>query len=284
VAPDVPALQAAHARARAAWPGVEVELAEFAAWVTERGTDEASLEGLHTDDLYLACACARSDRAALRLFEARFGPRAEAAARGLDGDRDFASEVAQRVRTRLFTPRSDGGAPRITEYRGRGPLAAWVGVTATRLGLTLLREQKRAGRYDDERWAAALVAPITGDLEIDYLKEAHRGDLQRALEGACVDLPARERTVLRLAFVEGLTIDDIGGMYGVHRATAARWIQRGRAALMDLTRARLVQILNVSPEELSSFDRLLRSQLEVSLHGLFGEDEAAAEAGPDDGG
>lgn len=270
---DPSALSAAFDRARAAWPGVDVDRDTLAEWVRQRMSDDTRLEDLHVEDLYLACACARSDRAALRVFEARLVPRAEAAARGLDGDRDFASEVVQRLRTRLFTPRDDGGPPRIAEYRGRGPLAAWVGVTATRLGLTLLREQKRANRYDDERWAAALVAPITGDLELDYLKDTHRGDLQRALQEATERLPARERTVLRLAFVDGLTIDDIGGMYGVHRATAARWIQRGRATLLDLTRTRLREILDVSPEELSSFDRLLRSQLDVSLSGLFPESD-----------
>lgn len=267
--PERGALQVAWTRARDAWPGIEVTLGDYAQWVSERAPQGGSIEGLHTDDLYLACACARSDRAALRAFERKIIPRAEAAARGLEADGDFASEVVQRLRTRLLIPRDDGGGSRISEYRGRGPLAAWVGVTATRVGLTLLRELKRSHRYDDERWAAALVVPVTGDIELDHLKDRHRDDFKRALQDACASLPARERTVLRLAFVEGMTIDDIGSIYDVHRATAARWLAKGRAGLFDLTRERLAAILQVPAEEFSSFDRLLRSQLEVSLQGLL---------------
>jgi len=262
------AIDEAYAAARETWPGVELDRQVFAAWVDERS--ESSTVPPYARDLYLACACARGDAAGVRAFERELVPKAAAAARALEPESDFVSEVVQRLRTRLLGPRIDG-VPRIADYGGRGPLAGWVGVTATRLGLSLLRELKRAQRFDDERWAAALAAPVTDDLELDYLKERHREDFVRALSDACGGLPARERTVLRMHFVEGLNIDRIGQIYGVHRATAARWLAKGRHTLYAETRRRLATALALSEDDFSSFDRLLRSQLDVSLPGLFAD-------------
>ena len=76
-APEASALEARlrelHGAARAAWPAFSVEAAEFVRCAAERldvtiGLDEA-LTRLRASDLYLACACARGDSAALRAFE-----------------------------------------------------------------------------------------------------------------------------------------------------------------------------------------------------------------------
>jgi RNA polymerase sigma-70 factor (ECF subfamily) len=42
---------------------------------------------------------------------------------------------------------------------------------------------------------------------------------------------------LRLSFVDRLTVDDLGELYGVHRATAARWLQRACEELSSRMRA-----------------------------------------------
>lgn len=254
----------------ARWPGVDVEQSRFLTHLERCLGDDARLAGdLHLHDLYLAVACADGDAAGLRAFEASVMGQTVGAIRSLDSQDAFVDEVQQRVRTRLLVGDGDK-PPRIAEYRGRGPLAAWVTVTAVRTGLTLLRESKRAGRFADERWAEAIVLPQTGDPELDHLKARYRVELGEALARACAALQDRERAVLRMYFIDGLNIDKIGRVYGVHRSTVARWIARTRDQLSAATRQHLVEDLAIAREELSSLDRLVRSQLDVSLDGLLG--------------
>lgn len=254
----------------ACWPGVAVPQARFVAHLAQLLGDDAEQAGeLHLQDLYLAMACAAGDAAALKAFEAAVMGQTLGAIRSLDSQAAFVDEVQQRVRTRLLVG-EDGKPPRIAEYRGRGPLAAWVTVTAVRTGLTLMREGKRANRFGDERWAEAIVLPQTGDPELDHLKARYRVELGEALAAACATLQDRERAVLRMYFIDGLNIDKIGRVYGVHRSTVARWIARTRDLLSEATRSHLVEDLALPREELSSLDRLVRSQLDISLDGLLG--------------
>jgi RNA polymerase sigma-70 factor (ECF subfamily) len=65
--------------------------------------------------------------------------------------------------------------------------------------------------------------------------------------------------------IDGLTIDDIGAIYRVHRATAARWLVGIRDKLVEQTRGRLAAKLGVDTEEAASIVRLVQSQLDVSV-------------------
>jgi RNA polymerase sigma-70 factor (ECF subfamily) len=264
------------ARARARWPDIELDEADYVAHA--RGHAGGRADGptkLHLEDLFLACACARRDEPALRIFEATVLPAADAAVRSLDGGEGFVDEVRQRLRTKLLVGESDQLA-KIAEYAGRGALVAWVTVASVRTGLSLLRETKRADKYAGDAWAEILALPDTGDIEVEYLKGRYRQDFAAGFTDACAKLPARDRTILRMHFMDGLNIDQIGQIYGVHRATVARWIAKSRSALFEGTRTYLVQHLALQPAEFSSFDRLVRSQLDVSLGGLFGSDDELA--------
>ncbi len=277
------ALHGAWTRAHARHPDVQLELGDYRAHALAVGvgTRGEGLAKVHLDDLFVACACAKKDNAALRFFEHEVLSAADGAVRGLDGSASFVDEVRQRVRAKLLVGSSDA-PPRIAEYAGRGALVAWVTVAAVRTGLSLLRETKRAEKYAGDGWAEALALPDTGDVEIDYMKERYREQFQSGLIEACGKLPARDRTILRLHFVDGLNIDQIGVIYEVHRATVARWIAKCRTALLEATRQFLTEHLAVSPSEISSLDRLVRSQLDVSLGALFGDaEDPPADAGSD---
>jgi RNA polymerase sigma-70 factor (ECF subfamily) len=54
-------------------------------------------------------------------------------------------------------------------------------------------------------------------------------------------------------------------MYGVNRATAARWLVAARQSLLERARAAMRASLGSSEEELESLALLLQSQLHVSL-------------------
>ncbi|MBZ0236411.1 MAG: helix-turn-helix domain-containing protein, partial [Deltaproteobacteria bacterium] len=111
---------------------------------------------------------------------------------------------------------------------------------------------------------------VAHDPELALLKARYAGELEAALRRAGEALTERERALLRLAFVDGLNVDQVGDVYGVHRATAARWIARARTRVFELTRDDLRARLALTPTEFESVVRLVRSQVELSLTRLFG--------------
>jgi RNA polymerase sigma-70 factor (ECF subfamily) len=71
---------------------------------------------------------------------------------------------------------------------------------------------------------------------------------------------------LKLYFVQGLTVEEIGRMEGTHKSTVSRWLARTRAAVLAEVRRKLGAQLKLSPAELDSLIGAMRSQLHVSLH------------------
>ena len=65
-------------------------------------------------------------------------------------------------------------------------------------------------------------------------------------------------------------MDEIAGLYGVHRATAARWVDRIRDKLEVETKRRLRERTGLAGAELDSAVRLVQSRLEVSFRRLLG--------------
>src|SRR5262249_564583 len=135
----------------------------------------------------------------------------------------------------------EDAGPRLGLYAGRGPLRAWVGVAAARTALMLRRSQQRTREVsaDEDDWAGALATISTNNPELELLKRQYAAAFGVALRDAVGGLEPRQRTVLRMSFVDGLSIDEIGAVYAVHRATAARWIQRACDTLFEKTRALL---------------------------------------------
>ena len=62
-------------------------------------------------------------------------------------------------------------------------------------------------------------------------------------------LDQRQRNVLQMNLVQGLSIDEVGRVYAVHRATAARWVSAAREQLVSQTRTRLAERLNLQSNE-----------------------------------
>src|SRR5687767_14731207 len=110
------------AAARRDLPAIALDERRFRAWLVER-IDPAELEHgqLAAGDLWLACACAHGDRAAVAALEA--GPLASVAgalARMARGD-GLEEEALQILRHKMLVERP----PRIASYRGEGSLASW---------------------------------------------------------------------------------------------------------------------------------------------------------------
>lgn len=258
-------ISAAFSQGQTAWPGTTLTHAAFAAYVATLDLAAISKYG---DDLFLACACVTGDSQAIAAFEQHILSAAQVAVRAIDTSSEFVQEATQRVRTALLVA-EPGQIPKIGTYAGRGPLRALIGVTAARTALMMKRSAARAKDGPDDNWERALSAATTGNPELDLLKRQHAALFSEALRHAAHALEPRMRAALRMHFTDGLSIDEIGVAYAVHRATAARWIVKAKEDLYTGTRAYLAAKLAMSETEFARMSALVQSQLDVSLSQLF---------------
>jgi RNA polymerase sigma-70 factor (ECF subfamily) len=260
------------AAASAAEPELALDEAAFAEHVAKlEGSGATALDEASPADVALAWAAARGDARAIAAIERRHMPAVRIAVARVLGD-DRAEHAMQQVRTKLFV--REDGPPRIAEYQGRGSLPGWLRVVAVRAALSLRRKSKRAeDREASDEPLIELAGPL--DPELDGLKSRYRGELKSAFQSALAALSARDRNLLRMHFVERLTIDELGVIHSVHRATIARWIAALRERLFDATRDDLTRRLGVDRAEFDSLVALVRSQLDVSLHRFLDVDDDA---------
>jgi len=254
------------ATARAACPGVVLDERTFVHYLGERaaGTGAEWLVELPAGDLYLACACAAGNPAAIALLEQRYFPAVEAIVRG-KLSATLADEALQRVREHLLV----GPGAHIRDYAGRGELGKWLTITAVRAGLRVIREQRREVAPDDGELDA--LVDSGGDVELAHLRARYSADFKLAFADAFAELTARERNLLRHNVLDGLGIDAIAELHGIHRSTASRWLTAARDDLIKRTKAALRARLRISPTEVESILKVLADQVDVTLEGLLRE-------------
>ncbi len=262
-------LAAVLAQAEHEWGPLGLSQDDFVRYLGERLPAERSIaEGLatlHGPDLYLACACAFGSRPALALFERHFIPTIDPHLAKVDRSPSFVDEARQRVRERLLVG-VDGRPPKIAQYTGQGALRAWLRVSAVRTALTMVRRRKP----DAEASAGGLeLQPAAGDVELELLRRRHARDLEAAFAGALASLSVDDRNIMRLHYLDGLTIEQIARTYGMSRAGAGRALLRIRAVLLDEAKRLLGERLRLPPTELDSALALLRSHMQVSLRSLL---------------
>jgi RNA polymerase sigma-70 factor (ECF subfamily) len=224
------------------------------------------LKTARAEDLALAHACARGDQAALATFEKLyFGEIDRALLKVKKGsvDRD---DFAQRIRERLFVA-TDGKSPRIESYAGQGDLRTWFRVAMTR---ALINEATRPNRDDpteDEELAA--MPAQNADPELELLRRKYTEEFKASFARALSSMEARDKAILGYVFVQKLGIDALAEVYDIHRATAARWVQRAREGLVAGVRADLEANLRVQKSELESILRLVDGEVDLSVRRLL---------------
>ncbi|MEM6990199.1 MAG: hypothetical protein AAF721_06875 [Myxococcota bacterium] len=239
--PDTPAMVDAVRRAAECWPQTfkrsSVDALEFA----------------------LAAACAAGCRHAMAVFERRYLEPATAAVRirGLQGD--ALAEVTQRVRVRLLVNLRDG-APVILAYAGGGRLGSLVRVVMIREAARL-----RSAPQPAELTFEAIEARGT-DAPTVLRSRAQAATAKRAFERAARQLRPKDRSVLRLHYARQVPCPRIASMFGVHRVTAARWIESAR---INLLRRFSCELQRIAPEltraQRERFDAWFQTNVELSL-------------------
>jgi RNA polymerase sigma-70 factor (ECF subfamily) len=229
-------------------------------------------DALFHDDLAWARALAAAQPAALARYEAELVPMiaAQLGRRGLSDD--AIADVQQTLRVRLLV--GDGDGPAIARYEGRSALRSWVLVSALREAVRVRRRAQREPAFEDDALMALAERgePAVLDADRDRYRAAFRVAFRAALQG----LLPRDRVLLRMHLLDGLTIDQIGALQGAHRATVARWIERARAEVSRSVRRLLMKQLGVDPFEVEELLRWVHSRIDLSLEPLAAVSTAPA--------
>lgn len=250
------------AAARAAWPELAVDPEGFVAYVLARATPSGLPPLAHAEDLWLACACVTGVPGATACFQRRFEPIIARVLARRRASLALADDARQGVYERLLVGH-DGQPPKIAEYQGSGRLESWVATTAANSLLMLQRADAR--RREHVARAENEPLPVPLDPELELLRARYQAPLEEAIVASLAALSDRERTLLRLHLGKRLSIDTLGAMYGVNRATAARWLVAARRSLLERARASIRETLGLSSREYESLGAVLKSQLDVSL-------------------
>jgi RNA polymerase sigma-70 factor, ECF subfamily len=245
------------------WPEVRLSREDFAAHVAAlRRQGEAPSDDdvcLHGADLFLVTACLTGESRALAAFERDFLAGLARTVSGIDRAPSFGAEVVQQLRERLLCPPQQ----RLRSYTGAGSLVGWLRVAAKRLALDLKRREGTASRHTEQ--LASVLVNASRNPEWELVRRRFRQPMEAALGEALDALPPRERMVLRLYLLRKENIAAIGKLYGVHRATVARWIVAAQQSVAAAVTARLGSELGFTASQCRSLARELQSSLELSL-------------------
>ena len=269
--PSDSTLDALVQRARAQHPDIALAPERFATFLAARlpaaGEKGAAADALHIADLYLACAYSLGIQTAQERVEAEHFSRIARRLGRMTVPHLAIADILQELRCRLVELQDPAALSR--GYSGRGSLGGWLFVTAVRTAeRRLMRTQKELIEHEATLGAHDRLARAL-DPEMEHLLHSCKETFESAMREGLAALSSRERNLLRYHFLEHFSIDRLAEIYGVHRATAARWIARAQKHLADETHARFAAKIPLAKGSMPRLIELIRSRLDLSLSGVL---------------
>jgi len=154
-----------------------------------------------TSDADLMAQLAEGNPAAMDLLYDRYNRPVYSFAYRMLGDREHAEDLLQEVFLRAWRRGS-----RFSETRGS--LISWLLSITHNMAIDELRKQQRRPRKADASEPETLLASIQDAAE-PVESQAILADRQRVVRNAMADLPGSQRTVLEMAYFNGLTQREI---------------------------------------------------------------------------
>ena len=209
---------------------------------SERPTVEAAesyFRTLHLEDLGLACALGDGSERAWEQFVCDYRPVLQAAARSIvgAGGEARARELADSLYAELYGVNRSGGDGRnslFDYFHGRSRLATWLRSILAQRHVDALRASQRMESLDDENGARRGIGleRAKSALEtVDPDRARLIPRLSEAISEALAALPAPDRLLLSLYYVQGLTLAQIARMRDVHEASVSRRLHNIRVEL-----------------------------------------------------
>jgi len=238
-------LHRAYQEARTHWPNLNVTFEDFSDHLERLGYGRelpAQLGGL-----YLCIACSQGCPIACRELELRYFPALRRFISKLEPRLDAVDDLLQQIRYRLLV----GPEPRIRAYRGQGCLEGWLRRVAHTVALDSIRvrigRERLLQRFRrDSTCIAQLQASPPPPPDEHLQRKSHDQIVRCALQQSLRTLPNELRQLLQHYYVGGLSIDQLGAIYAVNRATAARRLLRSVLMIRRSLRKELARLLGTA--------------------------------------
>ena len=203
-------------------------------WAGEQPSDRdvaRYLDGLAVVDLALACACRDGQERAWDRFVEQYRPVLYASARAIAGE--SGRELADSVYADLYGLDANRADRRslFSYYHGRSSLAAWLRAVLARRHIDRVREHSRTDPLDESDPVSGPPSSLPGP--DDPRRDEYVRAAQASVDVAIAALEGPDRLRLRLYYAEGLTLAEIGRVFGEHEATVSRRLSRLRRSLRD---------------------------------------------------
>lgn len=250
--PDLAELVAA---AKTLRPALDRE--PFAAHLAEVAPEQGELA---IGDLALAFEAARGDQAALAELHATLERTARPALAAAGYAPTIIDDAIQETSVRLMVAPAGEARPLLLTYQGRAPISAWIKTIALRTASRLVDISRRV--HADDAVLSRLAS--AHDPAAAVIKAELRPAVRAAFAAAIRGLSYFHRELLAAVIIDGATIDQLARQHGIHRATAARWVGRARAALDDGLRHELAVTLGLTPSEVSSALSAIATSIELT--------------------
>ncbi|HTV18044.1 MAG TPA: sigma-70 family RNA polymerase sigma factor [Polyangiaceae bacterium] len=224
-------IREAHARGASAWPALHVTCEQFHSQIV-RASGEGAAAPSHAEDFYFCVACTNADTLAHELLEAGYFPQLRQIVQGVVMDGAAVDDILQDLRMRLLA----GASPKIATYQGRGALGSWLRKAALYAARDYCREKTSERR---RQRAISLQQELQPRDEPDAAPRAanqNERECEQAWSTAKRHMPVADLQLLEHRFGSEMSIDTLGPIYAVHRATIARRVQRALQRARRLAR------------------------------------------------
>jgi RNA polymerase sigma-70 factor, ECF subfamily len=261
------ALARCHERGRARHPEIALSEVEFARHIARCGAPVwAGPDGVNAEDLFIACAALAGDGAAVAKMRREYWPIVARYVGHIRTSGTWIADLEQNLWSALLVG-DVSRPPKLASYSGSGSLAGFIGVSAQRMALRSLGHEDAVARAAAR--AAAQVTTLAADAEVDFAKQHYRDEFERAIRAALEVLDDRQRMILRMQVVDGLTVDRIAKVYNVSQSTVSRWLEKARVTVLQRARRAMGEIVSLTESEFNWLVDVMTSQLDISVSGVL---------------
>lgn len=238
---------------------VVVSLQAFQSMWEQRLQQTPTLEASKASDVFMVAALSRVEPLAVEWLREQVHAALVSVSGAVPQSRwaDVESDMLQR----LLIDAPDRPA-RIREYKGTGTLKAWLRVIVVRAALKTQTPVDLSGV--EEAWWEALQSTAT-TLEVGVLHGEFRESLAPAMLAAIDALSPKDRSLLRLHYLEDVSMEALARSYRVHAASVSRWVEGARAAFLSAVRDELARRTGVGRLAVDSLVRVLQDRFDISF-------------------
>ena len=250
--------QHAFERARAAYPQIVLPFDKFASALVRSG--ESAVE--FADGVYVSEALVAGDIHALQWLRNEIR-RILRTVKNVATSRHDDIEAA--VMERLLVNK------KLSQYRGAAPLTSWLRVITVRTAFELFPPEKEPHAQEFESMVFSNLAAEQKSADSGVLQRQVGDALSSAMTTAALALTAKERTLLRLHFLEGMTLEELAQTYASHSSTVSRWLADAKEHFLTVVRDEIGKRTGLGRLAVDSLVRAMHGKLDISLRTALGD-------------